>query len=96
MPRHELETFYKATHNACRYGLRLPSPRMIQGTGAGVAALGGRGRQNRLTTPNGLGKRAFGISQTIRLTELNLLIHSAEAQPRFLKWLRCGHCAASC
>ena len=30
MPRHELETFYKATHNACRYVLRLPSPRLIQ------------------------------------------------------------------
>jgi hypothetical protein len=25
-----LETFYKATHNACRYALRLPSPRLIQ------------------------------------------------------------------
>ena len=30
MPRHELETFYKATHNACRYALRLPAPRLIQ------------------------------------------------------------------
>ena len=30
MPRHELETFYKATHNACRYVMRLPSPRLIQ------------------------------------------------------------------
>ena len=30
MPRHELEIFYKATHNACRYALRLPSPRLIQ------------------------------------------------------------------
>jgi len=30
MPRHELATFYKATHNACRYVLRLPSPRLIQ------------------------------------------------------------------
>ena len=30
MPRHDLETFYKATHNACRYALRLPSPRLIQ------------------------------------------------------------------
>ena len=30
MPRYELETFYKATHNACRYVVRLPSPRMIQ------------------------------------------------------------------
>ena len=30
MPRHELETFYKATHNACRNALRLPSPRLIQ------------------------------------------------------------------
>jgi hypothetical protein len=30
MPRHELETFYKATHNACRYVLRLPAPRLIQ------------------------------------------------------------------
>jgi hypothetical protein len=24
------ETFYKATHNACRYVLRLPAPRLIQ------------------------------------------------------------------
>jgi len=30
MPRHELETFYKATYNACRYVMRLPSPRLIQ------------------------------------------------------------------
>jgi len=30
MPRHELEIFYKATHNACAYRLRLPSPRLIQ------------------------------------------------------------------
>lgn len=30
MPRHELEIFYKATHNACRYVMRLPSPRLIQ------------------------------------------------------------------
>jgi len=30
MPRHELETFYKATHNARRYVMRLPSPRLIQ------------------------------------------------------------------
>jgi hypothetical protein len=30
MPRHELETFYRATHNACRYVMRLPSPRLIQ------------------------------------------------------------------
>src|ERR1700733_6091520 len=30
MPRHELETFYKATHNACRYALKLPSARLIQ------------------------------------------------------------------
>jgi hypothetical protein len=30
MPRHELETFYQATHNACWYVLRLPSPRLIQ------------------------------------------------------------------
>ena len=30
MPRHELETFYKATHNACRYVLRVLSPRLIQ------------------------------------------------------------------
>jgi hypothetical protein len=29
MPRHELEAFYKATHNACRYVLQ-PSPRLIQ------------------------------------------------------------------
>jgi hypothetical protein len=31
MPRHELETFYKATDNACRYVMRLRSPRLIQG-----------------------------------------------------------------
>ena len=30
MPRYELETFCNATHNACRYVLRLPSPRLIQ------------------------------------------------------------------
>ncbi len=30
MPRHELETFYKTTHNACRYVMRLPAPRLIQ------------------------------------------------------------------
>jgi hypothetical protein len=30
MPRHELETFYKATHNACRYVMQLPAPRLIQ------------------------------------------------------------------
>jgi hypothetical protein len=30
MRRHELETFYKATHNACRYMMRLPSPGLIQ------------------------------------------------------------------
>jgi hypothetical protein len=26
MPQHEMETFYKATHNACRYVMRLPPP----------------------------------------------------------------------
>jgi hypothetical protein len=30
MPQHELATFYRATHNACRYDMELPSPRMIQ------------------------------------------------------------------
>jgi hypothetical protein len=30
MPHHELEIFYKATHNACRYVMRLPSPRLMQ------------------------------------------------------------------
>ncbi len=30
MPKQELEIFYKATHGACRYAWRLPSPRLIQ------------------------------------------------------------------
>jgi len=30
MPLYELENFYRATHNACRYAIRLPSPRMVQ------------------------------------------------------------------
>ncbi len=30
MPRYELETFYKATHNACKLAVRVPPPRMIQ------------------------------------------------------------------
>jgi hypothetical protein len=30
MSRNELEIFYRATHNACRYVMRLPSPRLIQ------------------------------------------------------------------
>lgn len=30
MPRHELEIFYKATHNACALRVRPPSPRLIQ------------------------------------------------------------------
>ena len=30
MPRHELEIFFKATHNTCGYAVRLPSPRLIQ------------------------------------------------------------------
>ena len=32
MPRYELEAFYKATHNACRYDVlgRTASPRIIQ------------------------------------------------------------------
>lgn len=31
MPRHELEIFYKATHNACAYSVgKPPAPRAIQ------------------------------------------------------------------
>lgn len=30
MTRNELEVFYRATHNACRFVMRLPSPRLIQ------------------------------------------------------------------
>jgi len=30
MTQNELATFYRATHNACRYEFRVPSPRMIQ------------------------------------------------------------------
>jgi hypothetical protein len=30
MPQHELARFYRATYTACRYEVRLPSPRMIQ------------------------------------------------------------------
>jgi hypothetical protein len=30
MRRHEPKTFYKATHNACRYVMRLPAPWVIQ------------------------------------------------------------------
>jgi hypothetical protein len=30
MPEHELALFYRTTLNACRYEVRLPSPRMIQ------------------------------------------------------------------
>ena len=31
MSLNELEIFYRATHNACRYsGIRVPSPRIIQ------------------------------------------------------------------
>lgn len=30
MPQHELAMFYRTTLNACRYEVRLPSPRMIQ------------------------------------------------------------------
>jgi len=30
MARHQLEIFYRSTHNACRYVMRLPSPRLIQ------------------------------------------------------------------
>jgi len=30
MPEHELAMFYRVTHNACRYEVKLPSPRMIQ------------------------------------------------------------------
>jgi len=32
MPPHELESYYRATHNACRYEVqgRVPPPRMMQ------------------------------------------------------------------
>jgi hypothetical protein len=32
LPNHELESFYKSTHNACRYEVlgRVPSPRIMQ------------------------------------------------------------------
>jgi hypothetical protein len=30
MDLHELTIFYKASHNACQYSLRLPSARMVQ------------------------------------------------------------------
>ena len=30
MSRNELEIFYHSTYNACRYVIRLPSPRLIQ------------------------------------------------------------------
>jgi hypothetical protein len=30
MPHHELAMFYRTTLNACRYEVRVPSPRMIQ------------------------------------------------------------------
>jgi hypothetical protein len=30
MSGNEIEIFYRATHNACRYVTRLPSPRLIQ------------------------------------------------------------------
>jgi hypothetical protein len=30
MPRYELEIFYRATHSACAFRMRLPSPRLIQ------------------------------------------------------------------
>ena len=30
MPQRELAIFYRATHNVCRYDMKLPSPRMIQ------------------------------------------------------------------
>ena len=30
MPQHELEIFYKASHNACALRMRVPSPRLIQ------------------------------------------------------------------
>jgi hypothetical protein len=31
MTLHQLETYYKATHNACSYsGVRVPAPRVIQ------------------------------------------------------------------
>jgi hypothetical protein len=31
MDRHELETYYKVCHNACRYDdMRVPSPQMVQ------------------------------------------------------------------
>jgi len=30
MSEHELAAFYRATHNACRYVVRVPPPRMVQ------------------------------------------------------------------
>jgi hypothetical protein len=30
MVEHQLEIFYRATHNACSFRVRLPSPRLIQ------------------------------------------------------------------
>jgi hypothetical protein len=30
MPHHQLEIYYRSTHNACRYVNRLPSPRLVQ------------------------------------------------------------------
>ena len=30
MPRSELDIFYKSTHNACSYAVRIPPPAMIQ------------------------------------------------------------------
>lgn len=30
MPQHALEIYYKATHNACRFEVRLPSARLMQ------------------------------------------------------------------
>jgi hypothetical protein len=30
MPRHQLDIYYRSTHNACRYVNRLPPARLIQ------------------------------------------------------------------
>ncbi len=59
MPRHELETFYKATQNACRYLLRLPSSRLIQDLVQGWRACG---RGARLTRQGECHVRASAIS----------------------------------
>ena len=30
MKVHEVEIYYKASHNACQYSVHLPSPRLVQ------------------------------------------------------------------